>query len=161
MSFCTPKQNAAKPLRQIPMTALPTAFVGIDDDTIVVAFGGKLFQVWDLSAGDIVREFDAKGHDCGWIFNLSGGRIVVGWSRPAQITGVMQWVLSVFDVNTGNLLQELECPGVNLSAWGVAFMEGHLLALCEERTRNSAGQEQVCLRVFSQDPRGKVRSHRA
>ena len=134
-------QDAKKGPRSIPMgDNQPHVFVGLDDSTVVVGFCDMSpLQVWDLAAGELVREFEGKGQHCYSMANLPGGRIAAGWNSGPQ------FVVAVFDAAAGKQLQEL--TGFGDYIYGLALVEDHLLVMCSDKT----------LRVWSQDSAGKVR----
>ena len=133
-------QDPAKGLRSVPLGGKkPNVVVGLDDGTVVVGPNDWApLQVWNLDAGKLVREFEGSGQVCS-MANLSCGRIAAGWHNGSQC------VVAVFDAATGRQLQEL--AGFGDPIFGLSLVEDHLLTFSYDKT----------LRVWSQDPAGKVR----
>lgn len=121
------------------MNGKPNVFVGLDEVTVVVGLHGlSSLQVWNLAEGKLEREFEGKGRWCYSMVILSGGRIAAGWECDSQC------VVTVFDVSKGQKLQDL--TGFGSSIHGLAFVDGHLLAMCDDKT----------LRVWTESSEGKV-----
>ena len=135
-----PEQDSAKALRSIPMGRSPTVFAELDADTVVVGFYDYAnLEVWNLATGQRVRRFEGKGHGCGAMLQLSGGRIAVGWCKRSPD----QWVVAVYDATLGKQVQEL--PG--LLRWDcLAFVQDHLIAIDHSTT----------ISVWVQDSAGMV-----
>ena len=138
--FSLPEQDAAKRLRSISMKYKPNVFVGLGDDTVVVGSEDMApLQVWDLTKGNLVREFEGQGRICLSMTALPGGLVAASWNNGTL------FVVAVFDASTGKRLQEL--TGFSYNVAGLAFVDGHLLTMCFDRN----------LRVWSQDSAGRVR----
>ena len=121
------------------MGGKPNVFVGIDENTIVVGFNGEAsLQVWDLAAGNLLRESEPRGQYCFSMANLPGGRVAAGWSSAGR------QVVSVVDVNTRQQIQQLS--GFGDYVRGLVFFENTLLTMCSDRA----------LRVWTQDSAGMV-----
>ena len=122
------------------MRAKPDVFVGLDDNTVAVGFYDlSPLEVWDLAAGELVRKSDYLGQYCYSMASLLGQRIAAGWHNGTQN------VVAVFDATTGKRVQEL--VGFGNHIYGMVLVEDRLLTMCLDQT----------LRVWNQDPEGKVR----
>src|SRR5262249_18487447 len=129
--------------RSIDMDGLkPSVFAALDNKHVVIGFlSVASLQVWDLSSGAKVREFERWAWRCFSLINLPSGQVAAGCYNGVQ------WVIAIDDVRTGKRLQELR--GHDGDIYGLGFVEGHLL---------SASHSDQDLRVWSMDSSGKVRA---
>ena len=143
-------QDASK-VCSIPVGNKPNELVALDDNTVVIAFDGRLpLQVWDVATGRLVRQFEGKGAFCYSMISLPGGRVSASWHTS------LHYVVAIFDVATGRQLQELNAD----YCVGQAFVEDHLLTVCDDRTVRAWGQDSVgkvrhpCVRPCGKRNRG-------
>ena len=122
------------------------AIVGLDGDHVAVGFGsGMPIQVWDLAASTKLREFDGEGANSSVMVGLLDARIAASGHNGNQ------QVITIFDVNTGESMQELTPDREPVS---MAYDNKQLVVLAN-------GDDDQSVQVWGQDSAGRVSSHGA